>query len=225
MAEPVFNVEDRVPLATNDADLPPELRGKSPVEIAKFYQHRENQIKELAKKAIQANQPAPTTTTTTTQVRPITVEETEAARGTLTENAKRLASEGKEFWKRLLPDIEKVMANCKPEDRTNWQVWETCYFTLAGQNAALLAAEKAQQAAEAARIASERPNPATEQQAPPPPLPAIVVSKVLPGLDITEEQYRTAEKQMAATPQTFPLTFKKYGRPRVEPSLQPGGNK
>ena len=68
-------------------------------------------------------------------------------------------------------------------------------------------------AADAARIAAERSAPPSGAPVAPVPLDSKVTSKVLPGLGISEEQYRTAQDNMNTG--KWPLTADNVGGKRV----------
>src|SRR5580765_4191956 len=130
MPEPVFGEADRVQTPVRaEGDLPAELKGKGPVEIAQYYQIRETRLRDVALKAVEkakeGTPPVTTTTTTTTNDRPMTGAEVAGARNTLIATAKRESSQGKKYWTRLLPDIERIMAGVGPEQQVDSATWDT----------------------------------------------------------------------------------------------------
>jgi hypothetical protein len=215
MPEPVFDSTDRVA----STQLPEALRGVTdPVKIASYYQQRETQLREELRRAVPPppnsrvvierpvdNPPPPSAT--------FSVAEAEAARATLIEAARQTARQGKPYWERLSDDIEKLMANCGPEDRVNSNIWSTCYHTLVGMNKDKLDSEDRTKAAEATRLAAERSSAPPDANAAPPPLPIEVTSKILPGLNLSEAQYR--ESQARIDKGVWPLTAENRGGQRV----------
>lgn len=215
MAEPVFGAEDRV----STTDLPAELRNETdPKKIAAYYQRREASLRDelrrnttpLQNTRVQIERP---TDDASRQPALMSVEEAEAARQTLTVAARQAARIGKKYWDRLSADIERLMDSQPPENRVSSQIWETCYNTLLGMNMDRLVREDAEAASTAARVATERSSAQPEAAATPSPLPAEVTSKILPGLGLTEDQYRTAESNISSG--KWPLTAENLGGRRI----------
>jgi hypothetical protein len=215
-AEPVFGAEDRV----TTVDLPAEIRNETdPKKVAAYYQRREGQLRdELRRNAV------PPQNTRVTVEHPVdeplkrepatfSVNEAEAARTTLIATARQTAKVGKTYWERLEADIDRVMATMPPESQVNSQIWETCYNTLLGQNMDRLLREDKAAADTAARTAAERASLPAEQASAPLPLPVEVTSKVLPGLGISEEQYRTSQDHISKG--VWPLTSENVGGKRT----------
>lgn len=225
MADPVFSAEDRV----NDPTLPPELVGKSPAEIAKFYQQREATLVKRANDALRAasdnpprssvtitqptdrspNQPAPST--------PITRADAEAlvspARETLVQSARMVASNNKPFWAKYSTEIEQVMSNLPVEERMQSQTWETAYYSVVGLHAQEIEAAAKQSAAIAAEPPAAAPTPA--------PTPVDLTKLIHPesgktavdvcnGLNISQDSYR--ESMTRIDKGVWPLTRDNVGR-------------
>jgi hypothetical protein len=192
--------------------LPAEIRNeKDPAKIAAYYQQREARLRQ----ELTQNAPPPTPRQAVTieqptddARRPVTMSlaEAQAARTTLILAARTQAQLGKKYWGRLEVDILKIMEQQPPENQVDTNVWSTAYNSLVGANLDRLLQEDrdAQAAADQARITSERSAAVPGAVATPPPLPVEVTSKVLPGLNITEAQYRTAQDNIAAG--IWPLT-------------------
>jgi hypothetical protein len=144
---------------------------------------------------------------------PITQAEADASRVTLIEAARVTAKSGKKYWDKLSEDIERLMAPLAIEDRLNYRVWETCYHTLVGMNKEKFDAEDRAAVETASREAAARSSAPIENQTPPPPLDAKIVSKVLPGLGISEEQYRAATEHIAKG--VWPLTAENIGGRKI----------
>jgi hypothetical protein len=224
MPEPVFGEQDRVqPAVKVTSDLPAELQGVTdPVKIAKYYQDRETRLRDAALRAVEAAKGTPTPTPTPDKGHPMTPAEIQGARNTLILTAKREASQNKKYWERLQSEIEKIMGACSPEQQVDSATWETAYNSLVGANLARLQAEDREAEATATRIASERANPAADQPVTPGPLDPRVASKILPGLEISEKQYRTADEMLKKADQPWPLTFGK-GQRNIHEDFKPAG--
>lgn len=218
MPEPVFGSEDRV----SQTQLPTELKGVTdPLKIAAYYQQREGALREEMRKNVT---PQPNTRVQIEQrvddppidrSKPATfsIAEAEAARTTLIESARQTAKQGKSYWSRLEADIEKLMEPLAPEDKVNVNIWNTCYHTLVGMNKDKLDSEDQAKAAEATRLAAERSSAPPDQHQAPTPLPIEVTSKILPGLSLTEAQYRESQERIAKG--VWPLTAENLHGSRV----------
>jgi len=216
MAEPMFSETERVqqpPTGGTEPQLPKELVGKTPGQIAQYYQQREQQIIKTAREAIAQNDP-----TKVGEQPPkrgsVTMEhsteqpgagELDAARTTLRETAKRTAAQGKKYWPRFEQQIEAAIKQMGPDAQVNFQFWEAMYYNLLGQNKDAIESEEREAAAAAARQASERPSPGAETPPPLTPLHPLVTGKILPGLQISEQTYRDGEA--AITAGRFPFTY------------------
>ena len=212
MPEPVFSEADRVTVNNN---LPAELKGVTdPAKIAAYYQRREGELREQLRAAPpQQRSSVVIEQRTDDKDKPITQAEAEGARSTLIEAAKTQAAVGKPYWDRLRADIDKLMEPLAPEDKVNFKVWETCYYTLLGMNKTKFDEEDRVKAAEATRLAAERSSAPPAAQEAPAPLPVEVTSKVLPGLGISEKSYRDAQDHISAG--RWPLTAENIGGRRT----------
>jgi hypothetical protein len=205
--QPVFGSEDRV----RQNNLPTELTNeKDPQKIAAYYQAREARLRE----EFRAN---PERERTSVQIeqrvdnRPVqpgqlTQSEMVAARNTLVQMARNGAMQNKRYWARLSDQIETIMAQQPVENQIDLNVWATAYNSLVGANLDRLLREDAEAAqnAEQVRITSERSNAPPGQEPTPAPLPVEVTGKILPGLNISETQYRAAQQNIAKG--VWPLT-------------------
>src|SRR5258708_4318930 len=197
MTEPVFGAEDRVV----QPQLPAELKGiTDPAKIAQYYQQREGALRDELRKA----QAAPPNSRVVIEQKvdepkPVIFSQAEAegARSTLIEAARVQAKQGKPYWDRLEADILKLVDPLAPEDKVNFKIWETCYYTLLGMNKTKFDEEDKTKAAEATRLAAERSSAPTTPSEQPAPLPIEVTGKVLPGLGLTEAQYRESQDRIA----------------------------
>lgn len=216
---PVFGADDRVarPLApaTNQTTLPAELRGETdPLKIAAYYQRRETAIRE----ELRQTPPTPTRGTVTitreTENRPpVTEGEIESFRVTGIENAKALAKSGKKYWDKFEADINGVMEKMDRESLLNYKTWEVAYNTIVGMNMDKIRTDEAADAANQTRLAAERSSTPSSDQPPPPPLDTKVTSKILPGLGVTEDNYRLAQSRMEKG--EWPLTSENVNGKRV----------
>jgi hypothetical protein len=119
---------------------------------------------------------------------------------------------GKTYWSRLEADILKIMGQQPPENQVDVNVWETAYNTLVGMNLERLLREDRETTEAAARSAAERAQTPAQTIAAPLPLPVEVTAKILPGLNISEEQYRTAQNNINNG--VWPLTSDNVGGKR-----------
>lgn len=189
--------------------LPPELEGKSPLEVAQYYQQRMTQLQPPPR----SNMPPPPPPVSREdyeadplaaaqrliQQNSVSREEftqlTQAAQAGLVAAARMSAMQGKKYWTRLLPEMESIAKTANPIDTTNPNWWNTTYNYLVGSNLATLQSEEAEAAAAAARAATEGiSNPAL-----PPPTPRELSSleqQVASGLGIDEAGWRKGEERV-----------------------------
>src|SRR5271166_146184 len=214
--QPVFGADERVESAPQlPAELVAKLKDKSAAQqtaiIIDYYSTREKAIIKQAKEAIRTQTPVREEGTTVRIERsldtPPVVQpgELDGARSTLIAAAKVQAARDKKYWDRFLPDIEKIMANMTPEYRVNFEYWETAYYNLVGMNKALLDTEEKAAEARAVQLTAERASAGAETPAIVAPLPSTVTGKILPGLGISEKQYRDAQTNIDKG--VWPLTF------------------
>jgi hypothetical protein len=226
MPDPVFSPDERVdtPQAL-PSELVTKLQGKSAAEqaslIIDYYSKREKAVIAQAKEAIRTQDPTKvpghekgttvrTERTDLNQSTTVNQPELDGARATLIAAAKVQAARDKKYWDRFLPDVEKIMAGMTPEFQVDFRYWETAYYNLVGQNKAKLDQEDKDAEANAARLTAERASAGHETPEVLEPLPPTVTGKILPGLGITEAQYRTGQKNIAEG--KWPLTFDKAAR-------------
>ena len=211
---PLFG--DRVPAGT----LPAELEGKTPLEIAQYYQERETRILRTQAQP-PVNTPAPPPPPPTREdweadpqaaaqrvfQNSVTRQEfqnvVQSAQGTLLQAAKLAARQGKKYWERLLPEMERIAQNDQ-QNATNSEWWVTTYNYLVGRDLSTLLAEDAAAAAAAQRSSSEPPAGPSEQPPAPRELKPVDL-KIMNGLGLSEEQYRKGEKNYEIG--KFPVTL------------------
>lgn len=217
-AQPVFGAEDRV--RSEQTNLPQELRGVTdPNKIAQYYQQREARIRDEFRAQGERQQREQQRTASTFEQRTenqpapnpnapaqLTQAEAQAARNTLVATARTAAMAGKKYWTRLESDINTIMSQQPPENQVDVNMWATAYNSLVGAHLDRLLREdgEAATAAETARISAERSAAPPGQEPTPSPLPVEVTGKILPGLNITETQYRAAQEHIAKG--VWPLT-------------------
>jgi hypothetical protein len=216
-AQPVFGAEDRV--RTDQSNLPQELRNeKDPNKVAAYYQAREARLRDefraneqRQRTSSQFEQRTDQTPRITEAPNPnapahLTQAEAQAARNTLVQTARQGAMAGKKYWSRLEGDINTIMSQQPPENQVDVNVWSTAYNSLVGANLDRLLREDADRTAaeETARITSERSAAPPGQEPTPAPLPVEVTGKILPGLNISEQQYRAAQDNIQKG--VWPLT-------------------
>lgn len=218
MPEPIFNEGDRVP----PDKLPPELEGKSPLEIAQFYQGREREIIENARTLITkaaagshsepppVAPPPPKVTITKEEWwndpqkaaekllsdRGVTKETFDrlagSAQATIIAMAEKLASDGKADWPRFASQIKAVMSRMDAPSQTDPEQWNTAYFAIRGQNTDALIREAKE---ETRKVLTEPVNAPPDTPAAPRDLNPLE-EKVISGLDISADMYRQGEKRM-----------------------------
>jgi hypothetical protein len=216
MPEPLFSQEERV----STTQLPAELRDeKDPAKVAAYYQRREAQLREEMRRSTQGTPPPPNTRVTMEQntdeppvAASFSVEEAQSARATLIATARQTARQNKPYWDRLSDEIERLMKTQPPENQVNSGIWETAYNTLLGMNMDRLLKEDKDRADAATRAATERSSVPPDQTSAPAPLPVEVTAKVLPGLHLSEAQYREAQDRISKG--SWPLTAENIGGAR-----------
>jgi lysophospholipase L1-like esterase len=149
---PVFGRDDRVEQPPNNDGLPAELAGKSPAEIARFYNERETRLRAELTRPPDAtppnsefwNDPARAVKTAVAAAA-VTKEEWEQIRQingpALIYAAKASVKEQHPDWNRVEPEILKIMAAVPEWQHTQPHMWETAYVYAKGQAHDRLAAE------------------------------------------------------------------------------------
>lgn len=197
----VDRVIDGVPPSGDDSSLPAELRGKTPAQIAKYYQDREQgyqaEITELRRAPAVVAQPVITPKAKVTAQEfwndPVASaerigEDKYVSKGefnatlanaadTLIQSAKNVVrSENLEMWDRYVNEVEGIMNKLPPESRSNASMWRTALTQVVGVHARELMAEATARAKA----------PAGE------PVSAGITSPELPK-ELTKEQAYVAE--------------------------------
>jgi hypothetical protein len=220
MPDPVFDATDRVAAV--------DITNKTPQQVAAEYQARERQIVQTAQTAIATAHagppPAPPRVndvtreqfdadpfaTTRDLISREGVTRTEfdrvvsASQENLIQNARFQASQGKQYWGRLSAIIDQYTATADPMAKINSSFWETAYHAALGANLSTIQAEE-RAAAAAASASSEAPSGG----ATPPPAPRMLNDRemrVVEGLGITADRFRSAEGKMASG-SPFPITL------------------
>ncbi len=216
MPDPVFSAEDRV---DNDA-LPPELVGKTPKEIAQYYQ-RQNQI--LADQLERTQRAVPP------KKEPVVTEEKfdifNDAEGSVDRRVKKQVNEAlanassmiapgviggirvsmsssHKDWTKFGSEVEKRMAKFSAEGQMNPEFWESTYLLVKGENADKLVEE----AVNTARNPIERPT--AKGQEPPAPRALDDQEKVIAGkFGMSAEKYRTAADRLDSEGGMLPFTL------------------
>lgn len=217
MPDPVFSAEDRV---DNDA-LPPELVGKTPKEIAQYYQ-RQNQI--LADQLERTQRAAPPKKET-----PAPAEEKfdifNDAEGSVDRRVKKQVNEAlasassmiapgviggirvsmsttHKDWAKFGSEVEKRMSKFSAEGQMNPEFWESTYLLVKGENADKLVEE----AVNTARNPIERPT--AKGQEPAAPRALDDQEKVIAGkFGMSAEKYRTAADRLDNEGGMLPFTL------------------
>lgn len=153
--------------------LPAELEGKSPLEVAQYYQNRERNMRTQDVPPGTNPPPPPPVSREDFDSDPLAAAQrlitqnsvsreefqalTQQARAGLVGAAKMTAMQGKKYWTRLLPEMEQIaQGSTDPIAATNPEWWTTTYNYLVGKNLLTLQSEEAEAAAAAARRATDR---------------------------------------------------------------------
>jgi len=212
----VFSETDRAVGA-----LPAELEGKTPLEIAQYYQSRERDLvirQATGPVTMSAPPPPPRVTAedftndpmsaTQSMITNQTVSKdefnrlTNAAQQNMLATAKLIAKEGKEHWFRLLPQMEAIAATTDPLMLIAPGWWETTYNYCVGKNLQILRTE------EADRLRVAASNEGSSGPAAPAVTPRDLNQtevQVAAGLGISHETWRTMETKMRDG--RFPVTL------------------
>ena len=207
MPETTFKEEDY-------AGLPAELNGKSPAEIAAYY---ERQAAERP-----ANQPPGKLTTAELYNDPAaaiarvapTREELASSNTTLIEAAELVAKSKHSDWDNFVTDVKAVMSNCTPQAQRDSSMWETAYYQIKGHktdelvNAATIAAKPGAPGAE-----PPTPSSLGAPQEEGPKFPEGLEAKgatMLEGLDVSPEGYVSAKQRIEQG--AWPLTMNNIKR-------------
>jgi hypothetical protein len=236
MPEPIFDLTDRVTPPDSGA-LPAELVGKSPAEVAAWYQAREARIRqELTRQpAPPVERPPAPPANSTEFVRDPTkyIDERIKATAMTQEQFSQLAApyqkafiraakqevaeKHKDDWSLVVEVVEKIMETTPPEQQTDPNIWETAYVYAKGRIADKLIAEAK---LGTPRIGAEGGAPAASSTPVAESVDSIPVvvsgSKttsahdVIKGLGITDKMYLDAGKAIADG--KWPLTMSNTGR-------------
>lgn len=223
MPNPIINGSD----AVAQGGLPPELVGKSAVEISHYYSERESTILENARRLVsearqnpgQQQQPPVQRTPPSKEefwndpnrsvqdiIRNEGVSREEfnrvanAAQSSLVSAARITASEGKMDWKRWEPKVTAIMKDMPIENQMDASMWTTAYFNVRGQNLDTVVTESVTRAINPI----ENPSSPASIPAAPRTLSSEEI-RVIDGMGITPDLYRNAEDNMRDN--KFPLTL------------------
>ncbi len=219
MPDPVFSAEDRV---DNDA-LPPELVGKTPKEIAQYYQ-RQNQI--LANQLEISQRQTPPARKETPTVPEEKFDIFNDAEGSVDRKVNKRVSEAlanassviapgviggikvsmstahAKDWSKFGAEVEKRMAKFSAEGQMNPEFWESTYLLVKGE----MADKMIEEAVNTARNPIERPTP--KGQEPPAPRALDDAEKIVAGkFGMSAEKYRTASDRLDNEGGMLPFTL------------------
>jgi hypothetical protein len=216
------------PQEGNDYEgVPDELKGKTPSEIAAFYQDRETRMTQRMDEMVRNNQaqnlaeppppPPPPANNTPSPTDwwnnpgeavkkvAVTREEFNAAALSVQRNmievAQMLAAKRFGDWPKWENEVMKVMNTLQPHMRTDPEQWVTAYYYVKGHNY-----DKGVQEAvvNATRLATESPSPTPSE----PVMPKELTKEqkyVANGLGLSEDKYRQGVKNQAED--KWPITF------------------
>ncbi len=199
------------------AGLPTELNGKSPAEIAAYY---ESKATERSPTQPPTNPPNGKLTAADLYTDPAaaiarvapTREELASSNTTLIEAAELVAKSKHPDWDDFAADVKTIMAKCTPEAQRDSQMWETAYYNIKGH--------KTDELVKAAATAPNAPGgePPTAPGAPAPAeeglrFPEGMETKgkaLLEGLDVSRDGYLSARKRIEQG--EWPLTMSNIKR-------------
>lgn len=231
MSDPVFNASDRVETPPADDGLPAELKGKSPAEIFKFMQGREQSLindNQRLREAIETPRaPAAPTTPTEADItdadfynKPATAASKlidkqlnsklepiiAASVEPLAFAAKLQVKDKHKDFSRFETEIDNVMNKMTAQQRMQPGMWETVYVQVKGLKVDQLVAE-----AEArGRAPASEPVSPTPEAAPAVKELTNEQKTVAKGLGVTDEQFlKTIERQRSGQ---WPITLSNTGR-------------
>lgn len=200
----IFGADDRA-----QGGLPPELEGKTPLEVAQYYQSRERERMHVPPPSPNMPPPPPPPVSAddfaadplaaaqrlisqTSVSRAEYDRMAQSARQTLLASAKLVAKEGKKYWVRLLPQMEQIAQQSDPLDTLSAEWWTTTYNFCVGQNLNTLQSEDAE------RLRIQQSNEGSSGPPQPPPEPRALDSTeliVAAGLGMTQDDWRQAEQR------------------------------
>lgn len=220
---PLFSPEERVSQDPPVSALPENLKGKSPEEVAQFYQQRETHLQlQLNEAQRRPAQPA------VEPVRPVApssadfwsdpAKAVEAAiragapdrnefdrasafvQTNMVEVAKLITHQKHSDFDKFSGEIQTLINRCDPWMRADFNTWETAYNYIRGSHVDQLVSD----ATARATMGAEPVNPSSVE----PAKPRVVTAEekyVCERLGISDDQYNTAVNNMAAS--RWPLTM------------------
>jgi hypothetical protein len=235
---PVFGEADRIAAGGGGGDdgVPAELKGKTPAEIARYYQNRETMLRaELTPKPPppKKDEPPPDPTaaefwndpaksTQRMMAKALTKEEFERLAGSLRPSmiwaAKEQCRQTHADFDRIKVEIDQLMKNVPEWQQTDPVMWETTYTYAKGQAHDRLAAED--RAKPPVQQTSERVQPGSVNAPPdvnlntvtlPGLLPKHTAAHVADNLGVSHDQYRKAAKELEGDGR-LPLTYDTRGK-------------
>jgi hypothetical protein len=221
---PVFGREDVVP--SNQSRLPAELQGKTPEEIAEFYQRRERDLQEdfnnrLAA-AVPRNAPEPAAKKVDfwsnpdkameDAIRNSSVSREEFARASgvvqssMIEMAEFLVSQKHPDWDKYKPIVQDIMVKLDPWVKADKNMWETAYIHARGLHPELATLPgNTPPRQQVTLVGPEQVNPAPSNTGPEPVTLTSEEQYVAERMELTPQQFVTARKNMEEN--KFPLTM------------------
>ena len=239
-ADPVFGANDRVSGGGggggNDDGLPPELKGKTPAEISRYYQDREATLRRELQQTPPAPPPNtpppnptnadfwnnPTDAASRMMAKALSKAEFEATaaaiRPSLIWAAKEQCKQQNPDFHRVEKEVDAMMAKIPEWQRTDPVMWNTTYTYAKGEAYTRLSTE-------------DRTNPpsstaerqtAAGSQAPPPMedltkvtlpglLPKHTAKHVAENLGISDDSYRKSAKELEGDGR-LPMTYDNRGK-------------
>ena len=236
-ADPIYSKADQPAAAVST--LPPELQGKSPDEIAAYYQRREQIILTRARELTQrppeksAEKPVekdekfdlfgdPKGSIERT-VKPLVADARDQAMRSLApalvNSCKIAMASHHKDWSRWSAEVEGMMTGFSEDRKTDPANWEIAYRQVKGLHADELADEAATEARKKVENPVEKSTP-KGGDAPKPHTLSEEEKGIARKFDLTDDRYREAAARYEDTEGALPLTFDSR-KPRKRP-VPPG---
>jgi hypothetical protein len=223
MADPIYSKSDT---PAKPSKLPPELVGKTPDEIAEYYERKNELVLENARRIVSAKAPAekpapkeepdekidifgdPTSSIKKlihTEIREAVRVTTDKIEPNMVNTCRQIMRERHADWHRWSSQVEEAMKGMDAERRMNPEMWEIAYLNVLGRNVETIRNEAVEN--------SKKPKSPIETPVSPgapsgKPEELSDMEKVVAGkYDMTEDQYRDYKTRYESSEGVFPFTY------------------